>query len=81
MAVNGPAQDDTDVTTERETATGPDGLVRVPYGSPSPRLLARADRGLARFLHDFRPTPTAQQPPDGNGTRARTGTGAGDHRP
>ncbi|MFE1415566.1 hypothetical protein ACFW6F_32940 [Streptomyces sp. NPDC058746] len=88
MAVNGLADDTNDAkdTTETETvidtATGPDGLVRVPYGSPSPGLLARADRGLARFLHGFRPTDaTARQPVGRNGTGTTSRTGVGDHRP
>ncbi|MFD7258366.1 hypothetical protein [Streptomyces sp. NPDC059874] len=74
MTVNGPA-DDTDHTTE--TTAGPEACVRLPYGAPSPGLLARADRGLARFLNGFGPTTTVTQQPVG---RNGTGTSAGDHR-
>ncbi|MBT2478180.1 hypothetical protein [Streptomyces sp. ISL-94] len=55
--MNGPADDTADDTADN-------GLDRLPQGHPSPELLARAGRGLARFLRGY--DPASQQPGGGN---------------
>lgn len=59
--MNGPADDTADDGLERES--------RVPQGHPSPELLARADRGLARFLRGCGYDLSDAQPPGGGDNR------------